>query len=189
MTTPAHDDPIRTSSAIHLCAILLLGGSLHFLAPRFFDGIIPGRLPGDPRTYTYASGAGALAIGTGLLIPRTRRGAATLAAAFFVAVMPAKLQLAVTWCHDPTKSPPAKLIGVVQLFWQAPLIAEAWRLRGDLANPRRRRQSPHQTRRHHEEGEVHGAGGPEHRGPAARAGRGCGTESDTSSTPPTQDGL
>lgn len=142
MTTPVHDDPIRTSSgpAIRLSAVLLLGGSLHFLVPRFFDGIIPGWLPGDPRIYTYASGAVALAIGPGLSIPRTRPYAATLAVAFFVAVMPAKVQLAVSWCRDDTKSLPAKLVGVVQLFWQAPLTAEAWRVRRDLASPRGRGQ-------------------------------------------------
>lgn len=138
MTTPVQVEPIRPSSVPAAClsAVLLLGGSMHFLTPRFFDGIIPPRLPGDSRTYTYASGAGALAIGTGLAIPRTRRGAATLAVAFFVAVMPAKVRLAVSWCRDDTKSRAVKILGGVQLFWQAPLIAEAWRVRRDLTHRR-----------------------------------------------------
>lgn len=117
-----HPDPAQPSQApaIRLALTLLFGGSLHFLAPQFFDSIIPRRLPGTPRAYTYASGGTALGIGTGLSIARTRRVSAMLAGAFFIAVMPAKVQLAVSWCRGDSKRLPAKFIGIMQLFWQVP---------------------------------------------------------------------
>lgn len=131
--TAATGEPLaahaRDAAATRLAAMLLLGGSLHFLAPRFFDSIIPPVLPGKARTYTYASGLAALAIGTGLSIGRTRRVSAGLAGAFFVAVMPAKIQMAVDWWRSDTKHPAAKIGGVVQLFWQIPLVTEALRAR------------------------------------------------------------
>ncbi|GAB2762413.1 membrane protein [Salinifilum aidingensis] len=125
-----NDDRVHAgrAPALRLAAVLLLGGSLHFLAPRFFDRIIPRRLPGRPRAYTRAFGAAALGIGTGLSIARTRRRSAVLAGAFFIAVMPAKVRLAVSWWRDGTKRLPARITGVVQLFWQVPLLTEAWRV-------------------------------------------------------------
>lgn len=112
-------------AARRLAAILLAGGSMHFLAPGWFDKIIPRWLPGNARTYTSLFGAAALATGAGLTIPRTRRLAAGLAATFFVSVMPAKIKLTADWLGSDDLTRPAKLIAVVQLFWQIPLITEA----------------------------------------------------------------
>ena len=44
-------------------AMLLGMGTMHFVAPKPFDTIIPAELPGSPRFYTYASGVGELATG------------------------------------------------------------------------------------------------------------------------------
>ena len=66
---------------------MLLGvGTLHFVAPKPFDAIVPAELPGGARLYTYGSGVAELAIGAMLLPRRTRRSAALGAAALFVAV-------------------------------------------------------------------------------------------------------
>ena len=92
--TEGRSDAPCPPAARRLAAIMLAGGSLHFLAPRWFDAIIPRSLPGRARTYTYVSGSAALAIGAGLMIARTRRLSADLATAFFVGVMPAKVRLA-----------------------------------------------------------------------------------------------
>ncbi|PXY20908.1 hypothetical protein [Prauserella muralis] len=127
------------AAATRLAAMLLAGGSMHFLAPRFFDGIIPQALPGQARTYTYVSGLAALALGAGLAAPPTRRAAAGLASAFFVAVMPAKVQLALDWCRSDTTPLPAKIAGIGQLFWQVPLVTEALKVR--RGTPRRSRGS------------------------------------------------
>src|SRR3981081_3144530 len=54
--------------------VRLLGiGTLHFVAPKPFDTIVPAELPGTPRFYTYASGIGELGTGALLLMPGTRR--------------------------------------------------------------------------------------------------------------------
>ncbi|MGW0247157.1 DoxX family protein [Nocardia goodfellowii] len=118
------------AAALRLSTVLLIGGSLHFIAPKFFDGIIPPALPGNPRRYTQASGTAAIGIATGLAIPRSRRTSALLAAIFFIAVMPAKVQMTVDWLRSPTKSRTAKIGGIIQLFGQIPLVTEAFKARG-----------------------------------------------------------
>ncbi|MFC7618765.1 hypothetical protein [Microlunatus sp. GCM10028923] len=107
-----------------LAAMLLFGGSMHFLAPDWFDKIIPSGLPGRTRTYTYLSGATALAIGAGLTTAGTRRPAAMAATAFLIGVMPAKIKLTRDWLHSD-KPRWVKALGVVQLAWQVPLIVDA----------------------------------------------------------------
>lgn len=129
---PVGTDPSQ-AAAFRLAATLLAGGSLHFIAPRFFDSIIPPMLPGSPRAYTYAFGIAALGAGAGLTIPRTRRLSAGLACAFFVAVLPAKIQMAVDWLRSDTKPLPVKIGGVAQLFWQIPLVTEALKARRNAA--------------------------------------------------------
>lgn len=124
-------------AARRLAAMFLFGGSMHFLAPGWFDKIIPPALPGRTRTYTYLSGASALAIGAGLTTPETRRPAAAAAAAFLIGVMPAKIKLTRDWLASD-KPRWAKALGVVQLFWQAPLIADAIKAGSDPEpSPRR----------------------------------------------------
>ena len=54
----------------HWHALLLAGaGVMHFKAPRVYDAIVPGCLPGNTRTYTLVSGAAELAIAAGLALP------------------------------------------------------------------------------------------------------------------------
>ncbi|MFG3621039.1 hypothetical protein [Nocardia sp. NPDC047654] len=130
MMSTENRDAVPGRAALRLSAVLLMGGSLHFIAPRFFDGIIPPVLPGNPRAYTRVSGAAALGVGTGLAIPRTRRISAFLARIFFIAVMPAKIQMAVDWLHSDTKTRAVKIAGIIQLFWQIPLITEARKAQG-----------------------------------------------------------
>nr|WP_280437116.1 hypothetical protein [Nocardia carnea] len=48
-------DPGR-APALRLAAILLGAGVMHFVAPGPFDSIVPKRLPGKARSYTYLSG-------------------------------------------------------------------------------------------------------------------------------------
>lgn len=57
MTTRSAAARDATELAAYRVAAMLLGvGSLHFLAPKPFDSIIPAELPGSPRLYTYGSG-------------------------------------------------------------------------------------------------------------------------------------
>ncbi|MCW4354277.1 hypothetical protein ONR57_13300 [Hoyosella sp. YIM 151337] len=118
------------AAALRLAGLLIVAGSLHFVVPRFFDAIVPRYLPGDVRTYTYASGAAELAIGVSLVNPATRRLGATLAMLLFIAVFPANVQMAVDWLRND-QIPAAGKAGVVaRLPLQIPLILEARKARG-----------------------------------------------------------
>ncbi|MFT4127239.1 MAG: hypothetical protein QM662_13555 [Gordonia sp. (in: high G+C Gram-positive bacteria)] len=108
-----------------LAGMLLTMGTLHFLAPKPFDAIIPKEIPADPRTLTYASGVAEVAIGAGLLIPATRRSAGAAAAALFVAVFPANLNTVRLWWDKPL---PYQIIAIGRLPLQIPMIMAAWRV-------------------------------------------------------------
>ncbi|MFT3716956.1 MAG: hypothetical protein QM774_13730 [Gordonia sp. (in: high G+C Gram-positive bacteria)] len=106
---------------------LMFMGTLHFLAPKPFDAIVPEELPGDARNYTYASGVAELGLGAALLPKRTRSTAAALAAALFVAVFPANVNTIRIFVD---KGPLLKWIAWLRLPLQLPMIAAAiavWR--------------------------------------------------------------
>ena len=107
---------------------MLLGiGTVHFVAPKPFDDIVPAELPGSPRFYTYASGVAELATGTLLLFPRTRRLAGLAAAALFVSVFPANINMVRLWWDKPW---PMRVIAIARLPLQIPMITQAikvWR--------------------------------------------------------------
>ena len=110
--------------AILLAVLLGTMGTLHFAVPRPFDRLIPRGLPGDARTWTYASGVGEL--GTALLvaIPRTRRLGALLAAVLFVAVFPGNVTMALD-----ARTPKARAVAIARLPFQWPLVKWALRVR------------------------------------------------------------
>lgn len=95
MTSPVPElQQIANPTPAHRLAAMLLGvGTVHFLAPKPFDTIIPGELPGSPRFYTYASGVAELATGALLLAPRTRRLGALAAIAVFIGVFPGNVNM------------------------------------------------------------------------------------------------
>lgn len=106
------------------CLATLLGGAgiLHLARPEPFDSIVPPALPGPARTYTYASGVAELAVAGLLAVPRTRRLGGIAAAALFVAVFPANLQMAYDWRRA---GPWKRAIAWGRLPLQAVLIAQA----------------------------------------------------------------
>ena len=108
-------------------AALLLGvGTVHFLAPKQFDEIIPAELPGSPRFYTYASGVAEVTIGALLLVRRTRRNAALAAVALFLGVFPANINMVRLWWDKPW---PMRVIALARLPLQIPMITEALKIR------------------------------------------------------------
>ncbi|MGV9255607.1 DoxX family protein [Streptomyces sp. NPDC003697] len=111
--------PRSQRSPLLLAGLLATAGAAHFAAPRSFDAIVPKALPGSPRTWTYVSGAAELALAAGLAVPRTRRSAALATAAFFVAVFPANVKMAVDWRHRPA---PQRLAALGRLPLQVPLV-------------------------------------------------------------------
>lgn len=114
-------DPARIT-AYRLGAMLLGVGTLHFLAPKPFDDIIPAELPGSPRFYTYASGVAELVIGALLLPRRTRRPAAGAAAALFIGVYPGNLNMVRLWWGKPW---PMRIAALARLPLQFPMITAA----------------------------------------------------------------
>jgi uncharacterized membrane protein len=83
----------RSASPFLLAGLLTVTGSLHFIAPRSYAGIVPSRLPW-PTGIVYASGAAELVCAVGLTVPQTRRLAGWASAALFVVVFPANVQMA-----------------------------------------------------------------------------------------------
>lgn len=121
ITPTAHRDASQ-AGAYRIAALLLSLGTVHFLAPKPFDDIIPAELPGTPRFYTYASGVAEIIIGALLLVPRARRKAALAAAALFVAVFPGNLNMVRLWWHKPW---PMRIVALARLPLQIPMITAA----------------------------------------------------------------
>jgi uncharacterized membrane protein len=112
--------------AYRIAALLIGVGTTHFLAPKPFDGVIPAELPGNPRLYTYASGAAEVTTGVLLLARRTRRVGALAAAALFIAVFPANVNMVRLWWHKPW---PMRVVALARLPLQIPMVTEALKAR------------------------------------------------------------
>ena len=124
--TPRPQRDASQAPAYRIAALLLGVGTVHFVAPKPFDDIIPVELPGSPRFYTYASGVAEVGIGALLMAPRTRRFAALAAAALFVAVFPGNLNMVRLWWDKPW---PMRIFALARLPLQIPMITEALKVR------------------------------------------------------------
>lgn len=124
MTSPPPElQQVASPSRAYRMAAGLLGiGTLHFVAPKPFDSIIPAELPGSPRFYTYASGVAELAVAGLLVAPRTRRFGALAAVALFLAVFPGNVNMVRLWWYKPW---PMRAIAIARLPLQVPMIVEA----------------------------------------------------------------
>jgi uncharacterized membrane protein len=116
------NDRLRAASPWLLAAVLVGAGSTHFLTPDPYDAIVPSFLPA-PRAWTYGSGVAELLVGAAVAAPRTRRHGATAAAALFVAVFPANVQMAL----DPGDVP--RWLAIARLPLQVPLVLWALQVR------------------------------------------------------------
>jgi uncharacterized membrane protein len=114
---------------VGMAALLATSGTLHFVRPQTFDGIVPRSMPGEARTWTHLSGAAELASALALAVPGTRRLGAGLAALLFVAVFPANVTMAGLFLRSPRKTRTAKAIALVRLPLQVPLVLGALAIR------------------------------------------------------------
>ncbi|MEV1291668.1 MauE/DoxX family redox-associated membrane protein [Pseudonocardia sp. NPDC049635] len=114
--------PERTAYA--LAGLLGTAAVLHAVRPEPFDSIVPERLPGTPRFWTYASGVAEGAVAVALAHPRTRRIGGYAAAGLFTAVFPANISMALRWRREP---PLYRAIAWARLPLQIPLVR--WALR------------------------------------------------------------
>ena len=111
----------ETAGLAGLFAVL---GTLHFVAPRPFERIVPKPLP-RKRELVYASGVCELVCAAGLLHPRTRPAAGYASAALLAAVFPANVQMAIDL--NRKGSPAEKTVAFARLPLQIPLIRAALR--------------------------------------------------------------
>ncbi|CDO27603.1 DoxX family protein [Mycolicibacterium porcinum] len=125
MTAPEAQRISAAPAAQRMAALLLGMGTLHFVAPKPFDSIVPAELPGSARFYTYASGVGELATGALLAVPRTRRLGALAAVALFIAVFPGNLNMVRLWWDKPW---PMRIVAIARLPLQIPMITSALRV-------------------------------------------------------------
>ena len=94
-------------------------GVAHFVRPQVFDQIVPTRLPGAVRWWTYASGVAELAVAGLMARPETRRTAGYASAALLVAVFPANVKMAWDWRDQSARR---RAIAYGRLPLQLPLI-------------------------------------------------------------------
>lgn len=127
-TRPAAGRDAAQTTAYRVAAMLLGIGTLHFVAPKPFDSIIPVELPGSPRLYTYGSGVAELAIGALLVPRRTRRSAALAAAVLFVRVFPGNVNMVRLWWNKPWAM---RIVALARLPLQVPMITTALKIRRD----------------------------------------------------------
>ena len=109
----------ETAGLAGLFAVL---GTLHFVAPRPFERIVPKPLP-RKRELVYVSGVCELVCAAGLLHPRTRPAAGYASAALLAAVFPANVQMAIDL--NRKGSPVEKTVAFARLPLQIPLIKAA----------------------------------------------------------------
>jgi uncharacterized membrane protein len=71
----------------------VVAGVLHFIVPELYVQIVPPTFPA-PLALVYLSGLAEIAVGIGLLIPRTRQYAAWATVALLLAIFPANVYMA-----------------------------------------------------------------------------------------------
>ena len=120
-------------TALALAALLGTAGVAHFVKPEFFDEIVPHALPLRPRAWTYVSGVAELACAVAVARPSTRRMGGLAAAAVFVGVFPANIQMAVDWRGRPAREQAA---AYARLPLQIPLVLWARRVHLDATRKR-----------------------------------------------------
>lgn len=112
-----------SSRASRRLAVLMAGsGTLHMIVPKPYDAIVPARLPGRARTWTYLSGVAELACAAAVAHPRTRKAGALATAGLLAAVFPANVKMAHDWRRRPL---PLRAVAYGRPPLQAPLIAWA----------------------------------------------------------------
>ena len=106
----------------------VVAGVFHFLVPELYVQIVPPVFPA-PSALVYLSGLAEIAVGIGLLFPRTRRYAAWATIALLVAVFPANVYMATSAVvveGMPGSGDPSALVRWGRLPIQAVLILWAF---------------------------------------------------------------
>nr|WP_241692760.1 DoxX-like family protein [Haloarcula salina] len=87
--------PFKRPLCYLMAVLYIVAGGLHFVVPALYVQIVPPVLPA-PLALVYLSGLAEIAVGVGLLVPRTRSLAAWATIALLVAIFPANVYMAVS---------------------------------------------------------------------------------------------
>ncbi|GAA3291968.1 hypothetical protein ACFFON_00520 [Arthrobacter citreus] len=124
-------------SAAAMASLLTVSAVNHFRNPKFYNAVVPRSISTDTggalgvmtrRQWTHLSGGLEFAAAAGLLLPATRRAAATATTAMYVAFIAGHLS-ALQRAFGPRGSDQQKAIHLARLPLQLPLIRWAWSLR------------------------------------------------------------
>jgi uncharacterized membrane protein len=115
-------------------ALFTGAGVMHFVKPDFFEAIVPDWFP-NARVANQVSGAAEIALGLGMLSPRTRRASALGLVALTAIVFPANIDMAVNKVEvKPADGRMERRVGNatgpqnwIRLPMQAPLMWWLWR--------------------------------------------------------------
>lgn len=113
---------LRTVLRWVLAVAMVSVGVLHFTRAPSFTNIVPAWLP-FPLALVYVSGVCEVALGLGVLVPRTRRWAGLGLIALYVAVFPANVNMAL---HPELGGDLPHWVLYARLPFQALFIAWAW---------------------------------------------------------------
>lgn len=94
MTPPRLAPWLEATLRWALALFMVVAGVMHFVAPRFYEQIVPPPLPAT--IIVVLSGLAEIALGVGLAFEPTRRAAAWGTVALLVAVFPANVYMAVS---------------------------------------------------------------------------------------------
>ncbi len=118
-------DPAADRSRLRFAAMLVGVGLTHFVAPRFYERIVPRWFPWS-RPAVLWSGVAEVTAGALIALPRTRRLGAWLALATIVAVYPANVQVAIDALRSGSR---LQILGAwLRLPMQIPMLLTAHRL-------------------------------------------------------------
>lgn len=114
-------------AALSLALFLASAGVTHFTKPGVFTPMVPRSLPGSRKAWVAGSGVAELTVAAAVALPQTRRLGALAAAGLFVAVFPANVYSAVKTLRKADAPTRERVIQVVRLPLQIPLVL--WALR------------------------------------------------------------
>ncbi|MCC9197498.1 hypothetical protein QNO08_00675 [Arthrobacter sp. zg-Y820] len=127
----------QSLSAAAMASLLTASAVNHFRNPGFYNAVVPRSISTDAggqlgvltrRQWTHLSGVLEFAAAAGLLLPATRRTAATGTTLMYVAFIAGHLS-ALQRAFGPRGSDQQKAIHLARLPLQLPLIRWAWSLR------------------------------------------------------------
>ncbi len=111
-----------------MAALYIVAGVMHFVVPELYVQIVPPFFPGR-LALVYLSGLAEIALGLGLLHPRTRRLAAWGIVALLIAIFPANVYMATSGVvieGAPGGGDPSELVRWGRLPIQVVLVVWAW---------------------------------------------------------------